>query len=285
MGRGYRGEDALTFGKRMLGVGYPGNVMDVDRNDALTLGSIPAYAAAQGYLFNRAPTLMGAGMKTNPLGAMTGMARKAPGVMAIPGAFDRIMHSEFGDDNAKAMEARRIGNMKADRRRQHELGGWSTHLNPEGEGGALEGMGRRGLFNLIRTRGEGAGAGDYVMGGLQTAEDALITPARLAAQYGIAMPLDILSTAINSYAGKNVVDPTIGSRVQAFADPMKREGAIVEAWNDLRGKDPAKTYEDASTGVTNKVINGQNKIRTEVDRVKQMPETQPIGSKPPQQAK
>lgn len=279
MGRGYRGENALDFGKRMLGIGYPGNIRDVDVNDALTLGSIPAYAAAQGYLFNRAPTLLGAGLKTNPLGALTSMSYKAPAVMALPGAFDRIMHSQFGDDNAKAHAARRLGNMQADRARHHELGGWSTHLDPSGYGGALEGMDRRGLFNLIRTRGEGAGVGDYVMGGLQTAQDALMTPARLAAQYGVAAPLDILSTAINAGAGRRVIDPTIGSRAQSFVDPTKLEDGLVEAANSMFGDDPKKTYEKAAPGMVNKAIGSQNKINDEIDRVNKLPEVQPIGAK------
>jgi hypothetical protein len=168
--------------------------------------------------------------------------------------------------------------MKADRVRQHELGGWSTHLDPSGYGGALEGMDRRGLFNLIRTRGEGAGVGDYVMGGLQTAQDAFMTPARLAAQYGAAVPLDILSTAINAGAGRKVVDSTIGSRAQALLDPTKLEGALVEGWSDLRGKDSRKIVADAKP--VNKAINTENMINNEISRINNMPETQAVGSAP-----
>lgn len=274
----YRGETATDFLKRMAGVGYPGTQFDVDRDDAITMASIIPHAMAQGYMFNTLPTQLGSQLKSNPVGALRNSLYKGTLVSTAPEALTRAAALRFGSDNAKAFEARRILNERNEMAKKHELGGMTANMSLDGSGGALEGISSRGIFGQMRNNFEGAGAGDMLMGGLQSLADVGMAPMRMAAQYGVGVPTDIATTVANAF-GANV-DKTLGSKARNFADPSTALSQLHNSLAETTSGTDEKGLREMATrqGLPNRAAEAQKMRNSGADIEKKF---QPVGAEPP----
>lgn len=223
--RNLRGESSGDFVKRMFSVGLPGDQFNMDVDDWITAGSIAPHAAAQGYLFNTLPRQLGEGFKTDPLRAIKRTLSKGSLVSEAPDVLTDLAHLGFGSPAAQRQLATEIMSRQRVLDKRHKLLGISANMDPFNDGGALEGIGQRGIFNLIRSNFRNAGAGDVLGGVLQSGTDLALAPLRLGAQ-GVGALGDVASFVGNRLGYK--IDPTLGSKLRQHLDPT----TATRAWGD-----------------------------------------------------